>query len=68
LKTKGFFTAARSRRIQPIFPEAYRTADSFGVRLPDDPEYSLAVARQPARPGETARIVMNKGIWKTLAV
>ena len=68
MKTKGLFTAARSRRIRPILPEAFRTADGFGVRLPNDPEYTLGAVKQPARPGETTRVVMKDGIWKTLAV
>ena len=66
-KTKGLFTAARARRIHPILPEAFRTADSFGVRLPNDPEYFPATLKQPARPGKTMRIVMKDGVWKTLA-
>jgi hypothetical protein len=66
--TKELFATARSRRIRPILPEAFRTADGFGVRLPNDPEYSLAAGMQPARPGETTRVVMQDGIWKTLSV
>jgi 8-oxo-dGTP pyrophosphatase MutT (NUDIX family) len=66
--TGQIFDAARSQRIVTIFPEAFRTADSFGVRLPHDSEYTLAAFRQPPRPGETTRIVMENGIWRSRAV
>jgi 8-oxo-dGTP pyrophosphatase MutT (NUDIX family) len=59
------FDAARSRRISTIHPEAFRTADGFGIRLPHDPEYSLDAHREPPRPGETSRIVMEGGIWRS---
>ncbi|MBU2053784.1 MAG: NUDIX hydrolase [Proteobacteria bacterium] len=66
--TEGLFTAARSRRIHPILPEVFRTADSFGIRLPSDSEYSRVARKQQACPGETTRIVMKDGIWKAFAV
>jgi hypothetical protein len=66
--TGQLFDAARSQRIFTIFPEAFRTADSFGVRLPHDSEYTLAAYRQPPRPGETTRIIMEDGTWKTRVV
>jgi len=65
---KGLFTAARSKRIRTILPEVFRTADSFGIRLPSDSEYSRADCKQPSRPGETTRVVMKDGLWKALAV
>ena len=65
---KHLFAAARSQRIYTILPEAFRTADGFGVRLPHDPEYTLTAWKQPPRPGETTRIVMQDGIWKTFSV
>ncbi len=66
--TGHLFAAARSRRIGMILPEAFRTAGSFGVRLPNDAQYSLDAFRQPPRPGETSRIVMQDGIWRTFSV
>jgi hypothetical protein len=66
--TGQLFDAARSQQIFTILPEAFRTADSFGVRLPHDSEYTLAAYRQPPRPSETTRIIMEGGIWKTHAV
>jgi 8-oxo-dGTP pyrophosphatase MutT (NUDIX family) len=65
-RTRELFAAARSRQIGTILPEAFRTADSFGVRLPNDAEYTLDAFRQPPCPGETSRIVMQNGIWRTL--
>ncbi len=66
--TAHLFAAARSQRIYTIYAEAFRTADGFGIRLPSDPEYTLTAWKQPPRPGETTRIVMQDGIWKTLSV
>lgn len=66
--TEPLFATARSQRIYTIYAEAFRTADSFGIRLPHDPEYTLDAWRQQPRPGETTRIVMQDGIWKTLSV
>ncbi|MCX5838564.1 MAG: NUDIX hydrolase [Deltaproteobacteria bacterium] len=66
--TRQLFDVARAQRIFTIYPEAFRTADSFGIRLPHDSEYTLAAYRQPPRPGKTTRIIMEDGIWKTRAV
>ncbi|MHB8907937.1 MAG: NUDIX hydrolase [Syntrophales bacterium] len=66
--TERLFAAARSHRLFTIFPEAFRTADLFGVLLPHDAEYTLADFKQPPRPGEASRIVMQDGIWKTRTV
>lgn len=62
------FASARSLRIHTICPEAFWTADSFGVRLPHDSEYTLDEFKQPPRPGETSRIVMQDRIWKSRSV
>ena len=62
--TVQLFDAARARRILTIRPEAFRTADGFGIRLPHDPEYTLEAYRQPPRPAETSRIIMEGGIWR----
>jgi len=67
-RTEALFAAVRSQRIRTIFPEFFKTKDSFGIRLPQDPEYSLDAWRLEPRPGETTRIVMQDGIWKTLSV
>jgi 8-oxo-dGTP pyrophosphatase MutT (NUDIX family) len=66
--TAQLFVAARSRRIWTILPEAFRTADGFGIRLPHDSEYTLNVGKQPFPPGGSTRIVMEGGIWKTRSV
>jgi 8-oxo-dGTP pyrophosphatase MutT (NUDIX family) len=62
------FASARSQRIHTILPEAFWTADSFGIRLPHDSEYTLDAFKRPPRPGETSRIVMQDRIWKTFSV
>jgi hypothetical protein len=66
--TAQLFAAARSQRIRTILPEAFRTADGFGIRLPHDSEYTIAAYRRPPRPGGSTRIVMEDGIWKTRTV
>jgi 8-oxo-dGTP pyrophosphatase MutT (NUDIX family) len=65
---RKLFAAARSQRIWTILPEAFRTADSFGVRLPCDSEYTLAACKQQPHPGGSTRVVMEGGIWKTRSV
>lgn len=66
--TAQLFAAARSQRIRTILPEAFRTADGFGIRLPHDSEYTLNVGKQPSHPGGSTRIVMEGGIWKARSV
>ncbi len=60
--------AARSRRILPILPEAFRRADCFGVLLPNDAEYPQNAYRRPPRPGQPSRVVMRDGIWRAESV
>ena len=55
------FTAARDRVIYPVMPQP---GDKI-LKLPHDPEYSIAKYKQPERPDEPSRIVMTDGIWKT---
>jgi 8-oxo-dGTP pyrophosphatase MutT (NUDIX family) len=62
------FAAARSQSIPTIRPDAFWTEDGFGIRLPTDSEYELTAFRQPPRPGESTRIVMEGRIWKTRTV
>jgi hypothetical protein len=59
------FQAALSRRIRTILPETFTTEDSFGVRLPHDPEYTTEAYKQNPRPSESSRIVMRDGTWRT---
>lgn len=66
--TAQLFAAARSQRIRTILPEAFRTADGFGIRLPHDSEYTLNVGKQQPHPGGSTRIVMEGGIWKARSV
>jgi 8-oxo-dGTP pyrophosphatase MutT (NUDIX family) len=59
------FAAARSRRIRTILPETFVTDDGFGIILPHDPGYGIDAYKQSPRPGETSRIVMQEGKWRT---
>lgn len=67
-RVEPLFASARSKRIHTILPEAFQTADGVGVRLPHDPEYTLDAFKQPPRPGETSRMVMQNRIWKSRSV
>jgi len=64
-RVEQLFASARSQRIPAILPEAFRTEDGVGVRLPHDPEYTLDQYRQPPRPGETTRMIIQNRIWKS---
>ena len=66
--TAQLIKAARSQRIRTILPEAFRTADGFGIRLPHDSEYTLAACKQLPHPRGSTRIVMEGGIWKARSV
>ena len=67
-RTAQLLAAARSKRIRTILPEIFRTADSFGIRLPHDSEYTQNTGGQPPLSGGSTRIVMEGGIWKTRIV
>lgn len=62
---EALLEAARSRKIETILTEAFRSEKGYGVLLPSDPEYSGEALKRPARPGETTRVVMEDGIWRT---
>jgi 8-oxo-dGTP pyrophosphatase MutT (NUDIX family) len=59
------FATARSREIRPILPQPFSVNGAFGVLLPHDPQYAIPGCRQPERPGDPSRIVMEDGVWKT---
>ena len=59
------FQAVRTRAIHTILPEAFTVDNGFGVRLPHDPLYKIEAYKQPPRPGETCRIVLQGNRWRT---
>lgn len=65
-KSNQLFSEAVSRRIETIIPQAFVTEDGFGVKLPHDPEYTIQAYKQPPRPDESSRIVMQGDRWKTV--
>lgn len=67
-RIEPLIASVRSRRIYPILPEAFWTEGSIGVRLPYDSEYTRDAFKQPPRPGETTRMVMQGRIWKPFSV
>lgn len=60
------FAAAASRRVQTIQPDPFKQGDSFGLKLPHDPEYTIAAYKQPPRPEEPSRIVMTENGWRAV--
>ena len=60
------FNTAATSTIYPILPQIFKTDNSFGIRLPHDAEYSIDEYKQPTRLGESSRIVMIDGRWKTM--
>jgi len=62
------FAAARQHEIRTILPQPFTVEGGFGVMLPHDSEYTIAGYKQPHRPGESSRIVVHEGIWKTECV
>ena len=60
------FAAAASRQIWTILPQAFREGESFGLKLPHDPEYTIESYKQPPRPDETSRVVMTENGWRTV--
>ncbi len=64
--TDQLFAAADSRDIYAILPQPFPVTGGFGVKLPHDPEYDIAGYRQPPRPNESSRIVLQDGKWRTL--
>jgi 8-oxo-dGTP pyrophosphatase MutT (NUDIX family) len=62
------FAATRRREICTILPQPLEENGSFGIKLPHDSEYTIAGYKQPPRRGESSRIVMDNGTWKTMCV
>ena len=62
------FATTKRREIRTILPQPFAENGSFGIKLPHDSEYTIAGYKQPPRQGESSRIVMDNGTWKTLCV
>ncbi len=58
------FTAAAAGAIDTILPQGFAFDGGFGVKLPHDPEYTIAAYKQRPRPDETSRIIMKDGRWR----
>jgi 8-oxo-dGTP pyrophosphatase MutT (NUDIX family) len=56
--------AAQHRDMRPILPQAFIQNDMIGLKLPDDPEYSLLEYKQPSRPAGKTRLYLVDGRWK----
>ena len=64
--TTHFFTKNDVRRAVDGIHFTVEEGETFGLKLPHDPEYSIEEFKQPHRPQETSRIVMMDGRWKTV--
>ncbi len=58
------FVYAATKDIPSIQPEVFTEETITGVRLPYDPGYSDAALKQPPRPGEPSRAILENGFWK----
>lgn len=52
---------ASSAAIQTIMPQVAAEGESIIIKLPHDPEYTIAALKQPHRPDEMSRIVIQDG-------
>jgi 8-oxo-dGTP pyrophosphatase MutT (NUDIX family) len=57
---------ASSTTIQPIMPQISVEDDSIVIKLPHDPDYTIAELKQPPRPNEMSRVVIRNGRFKAL--
>ncbi len=64
--TEELISSIRTRKINTTLPQLFKAGDEFGLRLPHDPEYSIAAYKQPHRPGETSRFINQQGKWKAV--
>jgi hypothetical protein len=64
---EALFAGAASRTILPVLPEPFQEARGPGFKLPHDPEYTIEDYRQPARPGESSRVVLIDGVLHSVA-
>jgi len=55
-----------STSIQPIMPQVTAEGDSIVIKLPHDPEYTIAELKQPHRPDEMSRVVIQEGRFRAL--
>ena len=60
------YARASSTPIQPNMPEISAEGDSIVIKLPHDPDYSIAEFKQPHRPDEMSRVVIKDGQFKVL--
>lgn len=58
------FHDANEREIHPVLPQPFSEGQSFGVKLPHDPEYTITVYKRPPSPDEPSRIVCRDGVWR----
>lgn len=57
---------ASSATIQPTMPQVSVEGDSIVIKLPHDPEYTIAERKQPHRPDEMSRVVIQEGRFQAM--
>jgi 8-oxo-dGTP pyrophosphatase MutT (NUDIX family) len=59
------FSHASAKDIPTVQPEGFNDGSRMGVILPNDPDYADISLRQPCKPGEPSRVILDNGYWKT---
>ena len=60
------FALASPTSIQPIMPQVAIEGDSIVIKLPHDPDYTIAERKQPHRGDEMSRVVIRDGRLRAL--
>jgi|YNPNPStandDraft_1061719.scaffolds.fasta_scaffold01355_7 8-oxo-dGTP pyrophosphatase MutT (NUDIX family) len=61
---EDLFEHVQARKIEPLLPQAFSFEGGYGIRLPYDPQYTIASYKLPPRPGEPSRILLRDGRWR----
>ena len=59
-------SCASSTSIHTIMPQISSEGESIVIKLPHDPDYTIAELKQPQRPDEISRIVLQDGRFRAL--
>ena len=62
----ALLSCASSTSIHTIMPQISSEGESIVIKLPHDPDYTIAELKQPQRPDEISRIVLQDGRFRAL--
>ena len=60
----GLISHASSKYIPTIMPEGFAEGSIVGVKLPNDPAYTIAELKLPPTHGKPSRVILDNGIWR----